>query len=111
MWAVAVADPFEALGDPNRRAILALLADGERSVQEIADELPISRPAVSRHLRLLKEARLVEDTPDGTRNLYRLRDDGVAAVQRYVASVWGDAARRFALVAENTTPRRRGRAK
>ncbi len=104
---MAASDPFDALGDPNRRAILRLLADGERSVQEIADELPISRPAVSRHLRLLKDAQLVDDTTAGTRNLYRLRDDGMASVQQYMASVWGDAARRFAIAAENTSPRRR----
>ena len=59
-------DPFEALGDPNRRAIVELLGAGERSVQEIADALPISRPAVSRHLRLLKRAGLVVEKPRGT---------------------------------------------
>jgi DNA-binding transcriptional ArsR family regulator len=101
-------DPFDALGDPNRRAILELLGHGERSVQQIADALPISRPAVSRHLRLLKEAKLVTDTTAGTRRLYRLRPDGVEAVQTYLRTVWGDAARRFTLAAENT-PRRRGR--
>src|SRR3970040_832538 len=65
-------DPFAALGDPYRRAIVESLAGGDRSVQEIADALPISRPAVSRHLRLLKEAGLVVDRPEGTRRLYRL---------------------------------------
>src|SRR4051812_44733874 len=104
---MAASDPFDALGDPNRRAILRLLADGERSVQAIADELPISPPAVSRHLRLLKDARLAEDTTAGTRNLYRLRDEGVVSVQQYVASVWGEAARRFVITAENPSPRRR----
>ncbi len=100
--------PFDALGDPQRRAICAILSRGECSVQEIADELPISRPAVSRHLRLLKDAELVTDTSVGTRHLYRLRPEGVATVEEYLRSVWGDAARRFTLVAENTTPRRRG---
>ncbi len=66
-------DPFEALGDPHRRTILALLGDGDRSVQQLADALPISRPAVSRHLRLLKEAGLVTDRAEGTRRLYRLQ--------------------------------------
>ena len=74
-------DPFEALGDPNRRAILQLLSDEGRSVQQIADELPISRPAVSRHLRLLKGAGLVEDQAEGTRRIYQLRDEGVDAVE------------------------------
>ena len=96
-----VGDPFEALGDPNRRAIVELLREGDRSVQQIADQLPISRPAVSRHLRLLKEARLVTDRPDGTRRLYRLQEEGVDAVRDYLADVWGDVATRFKLFAEN----------
>ena len=97
-------DPFDALGDPNRRAIVELLRGGGRTVREIADELPISRPAVSRHLRLLKEAGLVVDQPRGTRRLYELHGEGVAAVQDYLLRVWGDAAARFRLVAENTKP-------
>ena len=96
-----VGDPFEALGDPNRRAIVELLREGDRSVQQIADQLPISRPAVSRHLRLLKEARLVTDRPDGTRRLYRLQEEGVDAVRDYLADVWGDVATRYKLFAEN----------
>jgi DNA-binding transcriptional ArsR family regulator len=95
-------DPFEALGDPNRRHLLDLLGSGERSVQELATELPISRPAVSRHLRLLKEAGLVTERPEGTRRLYRLHEQGLVAVQTYLERVWGDAARRFTLLAENT---------
>jgi DNA-binding transcriptional ArsR family regulator len=95
-------DPFEALGDPNRRQILNLLTGGQRSVQEIAAELPISRPAVSRHLRLLKEAGLVAERPEGTRRLYHLQEQGLQAVQAYLEQVWGDAAARFRLVAENT---------
>jgi DNA-binding transcriptional ArsR family regulator len=99
-------DPFDALGDPNRRAIVELLAGGDRSVQQLADALPISRPAVSRHLRLLKEAGLVVEEPRGTRRIYRLHDEVVAAVRGYIERVWGDAATRFRLVAENTTPER-----
>jgi DNA-binding transcriptional ArsR family regulator len=95
-------DPFEALGDANRRAIVELLRSGDRSVQQLADELPISRPAVSRHLRLLKRAGLVTDRAEGTRRLYRLHDEGVAAVGDYLERVWGDAAARFRLAAENT---------
>ena len=98
-------DPFDALGDPNRRAILELLGAGDRSVRELADALPISRPAVSRHLRLLKEAGLVVEEPRGTRRIYRLHDEGVEAVRAYLERVWGDAATRFRLVAENTTPK------
>src|SRR3954470_20716222 len=96
-------DPFDALGDPNRRAIVELLARSEyRSVQQIADALPISRPAVSPPLRLLKDAGLVTDRAEGTRRLYRLHDDGIAAVRAYLEQVWGDAAARFRLAAENT---------
>jgi DNA-binding transcriptional ArsR family regulator len=104
MSSSAAGDPFEALGDPNRRAIVELLSSGGRSVREIADELPISRPAVSRHLRLLKEAGLVGEEPQGTRRIYYLHDEGVEAVQDYLTSVWGEAMARFRLVAENTTP-------
>jgi DNA-binding transcriptional ArsR family regulator len=102
-------DPFDALGDPNRRAIVELLGAGERSVREIADSLPISRPAVSRHLRLLKQAGLVVEKPSGTRRIYHLHDRGIEAVQAYVSSVWGDAASRFRILAENTTADRRRR--
>jgi DNA-binding transcriptional ArsR family regulator len=95
------ADPFEALADSNRRAIAQLLGRGERSVQELADAMPISRPAVSRHLRLLKEAGLVTDRAEGTRRLYRLHDEGIDAVREYLEQVWGDAATRFKLAADN----------
>jgi len=98
-------DPFDALGDANRRAIVELLRAGDRSVRELADALPISRPAVSRHLRLLKEAGLVSDRAEGTRRLYRLHDEGIAAVREYLEHVWGEAAARFRLVAENTPER------
>ena len=62
-------------------------------MQELADELPISRPAVSRHLRLLKDAGLVVEEPQGTRRVYRLQEQGVEAVRAYLAEVWGDAGR------------------
>ncbi|HEX2754774.1 MAG TPA: metalloregulator ArsR/SmtB family transcription factor [Candidatus Limnocylindrales bacterium] len=97
-------DPFEALGDPNRRAIVELLGAGLPdgcSVGDLARVLPISRPAVSRHLRLLKAAGLVVEEPRGTRRLYRLHDQGLEAVRAYLDRVWGDAATRFRLVAEN----------
>jgi DNA-binding transcriptional ArsR family regulator len=97
------ADVFDALGDPTRRQILSLLGGGDRSVQELADALPVSRPAVSKHLRLLKAAGLVTEEPRGTRRIYRLRAEGPAAVGAYLQQVWGDAAVRFRLLAENTT--------
>lgn len=95
-------DPFDALGDPNRRAIVELLGDAERSVQELADLLPISRPAVSRHLRVLKRAGLVVERPLGTRRIYQLHDEGVEAVRAYMERVWGEASVRFRLIATNT---------
>ena len=98
-------DPFDALGDPNRRAIVEQLRAGDRSVQQLADALPISRPAVSRHLRLLKQAGLVTDRAEGTRRLYRLHDDGIEAVRAYLEAVWGEAATRFRLAADNTNER------
>ena len=98
------ADAFSALADGNRRTIIELLGSGGRSVGELADALPISRPAVSRHLRVLKEAGLVTEEPRGTRRIYRLQDDGIETVRAYVAKVWGEAAVRFRLMAENTRP-------
>ena len=86
----ASGDPFEALGDPNRRDILRLLSDGDKPVREIAAALPISRPAVSRHLRLLKEAGLVAEQAQGTRRIYHLQEQGMYAVQAYLERVWGD---------------------
>lgn len=101
----AVGDPFDALADPNRRAIVEILREGEGSVREIADRLPISRPAVSRHLRLLERAALVTVRAEGTRRLYRLQDEGIEAVRAYLEQVWGDAATRFRIAVENI-PRR-----
>ena len=88
-------DPLEALGNPYRRQIVQLLSSKPRSVQEIADRLPISRPAVSRHLGILGRAGLVSDERAGTRRLYSLD-------RRYLTQVWSDVATRFKLFAENT---------
>jgi DNA-binding transcriptional ArsR family regulator len=99
-------DPFEALGDAHRRTILRLLGERDRSVGELASELPISRPAVSRHLRVLRAAGYVREEPRGTRRIYALQADGAEAVRAYLEQVWGDVASRFRLTAENTRPRR-----
>ena len=96
----------EALADPTRRSIFELLGEGPSSVVDITRHVPISRPAVSRHLRLLKQAGLVIDEPQGTRRIYQLQARGVEAVQAYLVEVWGDAARRFKLLADNTRTRR-----
>src|SRR5215467_1967247 len=100
--ASSAGDPFEALGDPNRREILRLLAAGDKPVVQIAAALPISRPAVSRHLRVLKAAGMVAEQAQGTRRIYYLREDGLRAIQAYLEGVWGNAAARFTLLAENT---------
>jgi DNA-binding transcriptional ArsR family regulator len=97
-------DPFDALGDPNRRQILRLLGQGDRSVGELAGAMPISRPAVSRHLRLLRQAGLVTEQSEGTRRIYQLHENGLQAVRDYLEQVWGDAAGRFTLLADNTEP-------
>jgi DNA-binding transcriptional ArsR family regulator len=99
---------FQALGDANRRAIVEELRGGERSVVELTRRLQISQPAVSRHLRLLKQAGLVEGEADGARCLYRLRAEGAEAVRAYIEMVWGEAAARFRLAAANA-PRPRDR--
>jgi DNA-binding transcriptional ArsR family regulator len=98
-------DPFGALGDPNRREILRLLSDSDKPVQEIADAMSISRPAVSRHLRLLKDAGMVAEQAEGTRRIYHLQEQGMYAVQAYLEGVWGDAAARFRLFGENSDER------
>jgi DNA-binding transcriptional ArsR family regulator len=100
-------DPFEALGDANRREILRLLSAGDKPVHELADALPISRPAVSRHLRLLTDAGLVAHEQRGTERVYHLRDHGLQAVHAYLERVWGEGAVRFRLVAENTKRKQR----
>jgi DNA-binding transcriptional ArsR family regulator len=99
-----IGDPFEALGDPQRREILRLLSIGDKPVAEIAAAMPISRPAVSRHLRLLKDAGLVAEEARGTRRIYHLQEQGMRAVQDYLEGIWGEAAARFRLLAENTEP-------
>ena len=86
---------MSALGDSTRRAIFELLAEGPRPVGEIAGELPVTRPAVSQHLKVLKEAGLVIDRQDGTRRLYQLNPDGVAALRAYLDRFWNRALTAF----------------
>jgi DNA-binding transcriptional ArsR family regulator len=99
-------DAFEALSDPTRRAILRMLGGGDRSVSELARALPVSRPAVSRHLRVLREAGLVGEEPRGTRRIYSLRAEGLEAVRAYLEQVWGEASLGFSLAAASATPPR-----
>jgi DNA-binding transcriptional ArsR family regulator len=80
-----------ALGDPTRRAIFERLADRPRAVGELARELPVSRPAVSQHLKVLKDAGLVIDRPAGARRIYQLDPDGVGALRAYLDEFWSRA--------------------
>lgn len=79
---------MSALGDGTRRAVFELLAEGPRSVGELARELPVTRPAVSQHLRVLKDAGLVIDRQQGTRRLYQLDPEGVGALRAYFDRFW-----------------------
>ncbi len=87
---------LDALGDATRRQIFESLKAGPRSVGELADGLPVSRPAVSQHLRVLKDAGLVSDRKEGTRRLYRIDPGGLAGLRDYFDSFWGEALERFA---------------
>jgi DNA-binding transcriptional ArsR family regulator len=89
-----------ALGDPTRRAIFESLARRPKPVGELAAELPVSRPAVSQHLRVLKEAGLVTDRADGTRRIYQIRREGVQAIHGYLDRMWGQAMVTFQAEAE-----------
>ena len=91
---------MQALGDPTRRAVFERLRSGPLSVGEIAAELPVSRPAVSQHLRVLKEAGLVTERRNGTRRLYRLDPDGLGELRRYVEDFWTEALAAFKAEAE-----------
>lgn len=92
---------FDALGDPTRRRVFHLLRGGERSVGDIAAQLPVSRPAVSQHLRVLKEAELVTDRPEGVRRLYSVRRTGLEALRAELETMWDDALTAFAAAADD----------
>ncbi len=94
---------LDALGDWTRRQILDALKGGPRSVGELAAGLPVSRPAISQHLRVLKDAGLVTDRKDGTRRIYRIDPAGLAGIRAYFDSFWGEALDRFAAEARKET--------
>jgi len=91
---------MDALGDGTRRLIFERLRRGPQAVGELAAELPVSRPAVSQHLRVLKEAGLVTERRNGTRRLYRVDTDGLAEVRDYLESFWTDVLAAFEAAAE-----------
>jgi len=86
---------LDALGDPTRRAVLEVLEGGAKPVGEIARQLPVSRPAVSQHLRVLKEAGLVRDRKEGTRRLYSVDGNGLRALREYLERYWDAALASF----------------
>ena len=96
-------DGWTALGDPTRREIFERLADRPRPVGELASELPVSRPAVSQHLKVLKEAGLVADRPVGNRRIYRLDPDGVGALRAQLDRFWSRALAAYKEVVEQPT--------
>jgi DNA-binding transcriptional ArsR family regulator len=93
-------DAWTALGHPTRRAIFERLAERPRAVVELARELPVSRPAISQHLKVLKEARLVADRPAGTRRIYRLDPTGVSALRADLERFWEQALAAYTTIVE-----------
>ncbi len=87
---------WDALGDATRRAIVASLAERPRAVGELSEQLPVSRPAVSQHLKVLKDAGLVAERSEGTRRIYRLRPEGVAALRDQLDTFWNRALTSYA---------------
>jgi len=86
---------LDALGDPTRRAILARLMEGALPVGELARDFPVSRPAISQHLKILKEAKLVTDWAAGNRRLYQLNPEGFDSLREYFEQFWGEALQAF----------------
>src|SRR6478736_7373644 len=96
---------LDALGDPTRRAVLELLRGGEQSVRELTDATEVSQPAVSQHLRVLRDAGLVTVRPEGTRRLYRVDLDGLAGLRAWVDGFRDDALAAFVAHADGEAPR------
>jgi DNA-binding transcriptional ArsR family regulator len=94
-----------ALADPTRRRLFELLGGGPLAVGELAERLPVSRPAVSQHLKVLKEAGLVVERPEGARRLYSARMGGVAELHSYLERMWGEALDRYKRAADQKTRR------
>jgi DNA-binding transcriptional ArsR family regulator len=96
-------DGWAALGDPTRRAIFQKIADRPRAVGQLAGELPVSRPAVSQHLKVLKGAGLVVDRPAGTRRIYQVDPDGLAELRAYLDRFWNQALVAYKAAVEQRT--------
>jgi DNA-binding transcriptional ArsR family regulator len=98
---MAYAEAIQALGDPTRRTVFERLREGPQSVGELARGLPVSRPAVSQHLRVLKEAGLVRERREGTRNFYSVNGDGLADLRAYFEGFWDETLTAFRAAAES----------
>jgi DNA-binding transcriptional ArsR family regulator len=98
---------FAALADPTRLAVFERLAKRPAAVHEIAQEFPVSRPAISQHLRVLKDARLVLDEPVGTQRIYRLNPSGIQEIRAYFDRFWDDALESFKAFIEIDQPKKR----
>jgi len=102
------ADPFRALADPTRRAVLQYLVGRPHTVNELADYFDVTRPAISKHLRVLKDAHVVQERREGRHRIYELDQAGLRAIREYFDSFWGEALEAFKRAAE---ARPSGRAK
>ncbi|MQW90058.1 ArsR/SmtB family transcription factor [Sinorhizobium saheli] len=92
---------FAALADPTRRAIFERLAERRHSVAELARAVPVSQPAISQHLKVLKEARLVRDEPDGARRIYSIDPKGLGPLRRWLDRFWDDQLAAFTVAVED----------
>src|SRR5581483_6071493 len=99
---------FAALADPTRRAVFERLADGPRAVGELAEGMPVSRPAVSQHLKVLKEAGLVTDRPDGARRVYQIDPKGLGQIRAWLDRFWDEALEAFRAEVERETDEEEG---
>lgn len=105
---MAYQNAFTALSDPTRRAVFERLIDGSQPVGRIAKGMPVSRPAVSQHLKVLKEAGLVTDRAEGTRRVYSIDPNGLGAVRRYLDQFWDRTLEAFAAEVEKDTAQDEG---
>jgi DNA-binding transcriptional ArsR family regulator len=106
---VAYEKAFAALADPSRRQVFERLREGPLSVGDIAKGMPVSRPAVSQHLKVLKEAGLVTDHAEGTRRIYAIDPQGLAALRSWLDQFWGEALAAFAAEAERNSKPKKGK--
>ena len=102
-------DAFAALAEPRRREILRLVSGAELSVGDIARRFDVTRPAISQHLRVMKEAGLVTERRDGTKRLYRAKPETIAELRAYLEEFWDDSLRSLKAAAEHDEQRRRSR--